>query len=284
MGTEIKIITDVVTVTITGDRPDIGPTYDKFEGWYGTPDVDLGLIKRPGAPGAFAPEQTFPDEAVISIEGQHFAPTRAAGLEMREMLSALYNDGRPVTVVVTDDLRTTRRQCLVAKVDLPWTIHPDFTYSIDMSAADPRRYGATIAQATTLATAGEGLTFPLVFPLDFGEAGVSGRITITNAGITATTSLFEVGNGTMLDGFAIVNVTTGQRLTYLGPVQAGTTVELDANTQTAFINGITPAGRWLASPEWWVVPALSSIEVQFIALGPTTGDPKLSVSTAHAYY
>lgn len=284
MGTKITLIADITTVVITGDRPHEGPTYDKLDNWYGVDNVDLGFVKRPGAPGAFAPDQTFPDEAVISIEGQYFGESRRAGLEMREELTALYNDGRPVLVIVEDDLRTTQRWVSVESVKVPWTIHPDFKYSIDMSAADPRRYADTVVASTTLASAGRGLDFPIRYPIDFGEPGVSGRITVANPGTTETVSTYTVSDGNMPDGFAIVNLTTGQRLTYLGAVVSGTVIELDEATQTAFINGTTPAGRWLSSPGWWTTPPRSSHEVAFIALGPVTGNPKLTAATAPAYY
>lgn len=284
MGTTITLIGDIATVIITGDRPDIGPTYNRFDGWYGLPKVDMGFVKRPGAPGAFAPEQTFPDEALINIEGQHFAPSRPAGIEMRHLITSLYNDGRPITAVVQDDLLTTRREVMVEAVDVPWTIHEEFKYTIDMRAADPRRYGNAVTESTPLAQAGTGLQYPLVYPLSYGVAGVTGRVSITNEGTTETVSLFSVTDGSMPDGFEVVNVTTGQRLVYVGPVSNGDIIELDARTQTAFINGVTPAGRWLSNPEWWTVPAHSVLEVQFLARGAVTGTPKLTHVTAPAYY
>lgn len=294
MGTSITLIADSVTVVITGDRPDVGPTYEKLDGWYGVPGVDLGFVKRPNAPGAFAPVQTFPNEAKVSIEGQHFAPSRTSGIEMRHDLAALYNDGRPVRAIVADDLMTTEREVMVESVEFPWTIHPDFQFTIDMRAADPKRYGTANSVGTGLATPGTGLDFPLLLPsneapnpdlgLDFGEAGVNGRVLITNSGTVETVSTFTVTGGSMPDGFALVNVTTGQRITYLGPVAAGTTLELDSRTQTAFINGSTPAGRWLMSPQWWAVPSRSTLEVAFLALGPVTGAPRLTATTAPAFY
>ncbi|MFM9587231.1 hypothetical protein ACKI11_47015, partial [Streptomyces caniscabiei] len=88
--------------------------------------------------------QTFPDATAISIEGQYVGASRADGLAMRERLAALYNDGRPVQMTVADDLRTTTREVLVAGISLPWTIHQEFKFSIDMQAADPRRYEAEV--------------------------------------------------------------------------------------------------------------------------------------------
>lgn len=306
MGTTITLVADVVSVVITGDRPDLGPVYDKLDGWYGVDNVDTAFVRRPGAPGAFAPEQTFPGAATISIEGQSlgtpYGKTRREAMQLREDMTALYNEGRPITMIVDDDLRTTRREVAVAAVKLPWTIHPDFTYAIDLEAADPRRYGELAVVSTALASPGTGLELPfdevngrgLALPsnetpnpdlgIDFGTAGVDGRVVIVNDGNTETISTYTVSGGTMTGGFAIVNVASGERLTYLGDVASGTTVVIDSSTRTAFINGSTPASRWLSSPAWWSTPPRSTQEVAFLALGATSGAPRLDVATAPAFY
>ncbi len=284
MGTTITLTAGTTVIVITGDGVYTGCTYDKLEGWYGVDQVDLALVPRPNAPGAFAPVQTFPDARVISIEGDYFGSSRADALQMRENLAALYNDGRPITMTVADDLRTTSREVLVAAVAFPWTIHQEFEFSIDMSAADPRRYGAEATGGTLLAAPGTGYSWPAVWPADWGTIGVNGKVVIANGGNTETISRFVVSGGEMPDGFVIVNVTTGERLTYVGPVTAGTTITLDTKTRAAFINGTGPGSRFLASPQWWAVPPRSSVEVQFLARGPVVGSPRLDHYTAPAFY
>lgn len=284
MGTIITLDAGDLTVVITGDGVYSGCTYDRFDNWYGIDGVDLAFVKRPNAPGAFAPTQTFPDERMISIEGSYFGSSRADGLDMRERLAALYNDGRPILVTVEDDLRISTREVLVASVVFPWTIHPEFEFTIDFGAADPRRYGEVVLASTTLAQPGGGLTFPIVFPVDFGTIGVNGRLTIANPGNTETISKFVVHDGEMPDGFVIVNVTTGERLTYVGPLVVGTVITLDSATRTALINDSGPGSRFMASPEWWSIPKRSSIEIQFLSRGAVIGTPKLDVYTARADY
>lgn len=287
MGTIITYSTlaGVPLLVITGDGVYSGCTYNRLDNWYGVDNVDLGLVKRPGAPGAFAPSKTDPGEKVVSVEGSFFGSTRAAALQMREDLTALYNDGEPIRMTVADDLRTTSRQVLVESVTFPWTIHPEFDFSIDLTAEDPRRYGASVNVGTALATAGTGLTWPVVWPVSWGTVGVTGRVTIDNLqGNTETLPSFLVSGGEMPDGFEIVNVTTGERIPYVGPLVAGTTISLDANTRTALINGTGPGNRYLSSPQWFGVPKRSAIEVQFLARGAVTGSPRLDVYTAPAFY
>lgn len=286
MGTTITLTAGTLVVVITGDGVYSGCTYDVFEGWYGVTNVDLGLVPRPNAPGAFAPEQTFPGEKAISIEGQYFGATRADALLMKENLSALYNDGRPIIMTVEDDLRTTTREVLVESVALPWTIHREFDFTIDATADDPRRYDPSTASSvsTGLAAPGTGLVWPVVWPVNWGTIGVDGKVSVSNPGNTETMSTYTVTGGDMPDGFVVVNVDTGERLTYVGPVAAGTSVTLDTATRTALINGTGPGSRYLAAPEWWVVPARTTMRVQFLARGPVTGTPTLTVATRPAYY
>lgn len=285
MSTDITLSGDGLTVVITGDRPFEGLTYDRIDGWYDLPDVDLDFEKRPGAPGAFAPMQAFPGEATISIEGDYFGSTRADALLMRETLLELFNNGKPLTMAVADDLRTTRREVMVANIDIPFTIHPDFTYKVDLKAADPRRYGDAQTVATPLASSvGIGLDLPLTLPLVLGSTPVDGRLSIANPGNTDTVTSFTVRDGSMPDGFVLVNVATGQRLTYVGPVVSGTTVTLDTRMRAAFVNDLYPGSRYLSAPEWWAVPKRKTLAVQFLARGPVTGNPTLYATTSPAYY
>lgn len=284
----------IAGIPITGTGVFDGFTYDKLDGWYGVPPVDARLMKRPNQPGAFAADRTTPPEATISVEGQYFGSSEVDALKARERLLSIYSDGRPVIMRVDDALRTTARTVLVAAVDIPWTFRNEFKWTIDMKAPDPRRYGAALLVSNTLALAGSGLVLPTVdspasgldfdFGVDFGTTPNDGRITIVNVGGTETTTTFVVRNGSMPDGVDIVNVATGERLSYIGPIVAGTTLEFDPRTQAVFVNGTNPAGRYLPNPDWWVVPAGGSVEVQFLARGPVTGTPTLDATTSPAFY
>lgn len=283
MGATITLTTSRDSLVITGMGVFDGPTYDKLEGWYDVA-TSLRFEKRPSSPGDFAPVRSFADAAPISIEGQYFAPTRADAIAMRERLSGLYDDGLTILMEVADELRTTTRWVSVESVSFEWTAREEIVFAIDVRAPDPRRYGPAQSSSTGLAQPGEGLELPLETPVDFGTAATDGRVTVTNAGNTATVHRVEVSGGEMLDGFVIVNVDTGQRVTYVGPLAAGTSVVVDFDARTAFVNNTAPAGRYLSAPEWWEVPAGSSRTLQLLARGAVTGSPVMTVTTASAYY
>jgi hypothetical protein len=55
-------------------------------------------------------------------------------------------------------------------------------YSIQMLAADPRRFGAEMTQSTLLPSSVGGLSFPCSFPLTFDAVSISGQVSLTNSG------------------------------------------------------------------------------------------------------
>jgi hypothetical protein len=127
---------------------------------------------------------------------------------------------------------------------------------------------------------------PLDFPLDFGDIPSSGRVTIVNDGNAGAVTTLKVRDdtGQMVDGFTIVNVDTGETLTYVGTVTQGTVVTLDPTTRQAYVNDVNPVGRFLPSPEWWETPPMSTTTLQFLANGVVTGTPILRAETAAANY
>lgn len=273
-------------VSFTGTGVYQGFTYDKFEGWKGIENVDLGIVRRPNQPGSFIRQKTDPGERVVSIEGQFFGADEASAELARELLVSLYSDGRDVPLTVTDSLRATTRMVKVAAVKVPWTPHKEFSFTIDMTAADPKRYATPVVVSNTLAVPGSGLDFDfgLDFPLDFGTTPNDGRLIITNLGDTETTTTFVVRGGNMPDGAEIVNLATTERLVYIGPIMNGDFVEFDPRVQAAFINGTNPAGRFTPNPAWWSIAPKASVEVQFLARGAVTGAPVLEATTSPAYY
>lgn len=127
---------------------------------------------------------------------------------------------------------------------------------------------------------------PLDFPLDFGDTPSDGRVTIDNPGNASAVTTFKVSDpgGSMTGGFTLVNVETGETLTYIGTVTQGTVITLDPVTRQAYVNDVNPVGRFLPSPQWWETPPDSTTTVQFIANGAYTGTPNLRAETAAANY
>lgn len=296
MPATVTLASDDDVLIFTADEPwGGGPTFDEVEDWDELPEVPIDATKRPEAIGDYLPAQTYPRGARPGIEGQWYASSVVQARRNRERLMAFYNDGRPITMIVADELRTTSREVLVASIDAPWTHLPYFDFTIDTMAEDARRYGPRSILTTGLPRPGSGLRLPsdgatgtgLDFGttgLDLGTLGDDGRIVVRNDGNAETPLELTVAGGSMPDGFEVVEVETGRRIPYVGPVVSGTSVTLDTHTEAAYINGTTPASRFLASPEWYQLPRRSTRTYAFVARGAVMGTPTLTVASAPAYY
>lgn len=162
--TYIRITTDTDTIVFTGDDIAAGYIYDNvsLDAWYSTPDVTMETEARPNAHGDYSPDQTYATAASIPFQGQFFGADRLAAAVARNRLAGLYNDGKRVTVQVVDPLMTTTRTGYLRGVDIPWTPHQQLTWSFELYAPDPRRYGATQTLGPVgLPSASSGLVWPL---------------------------------------------------------------------------------------------------------------------------
>lgn len=296
MPSKVTLASDTDVLVFSADNPWNGlPTFDRLIDWDEVPEVDVEATKRPDAIGDYLPQQTYPRGARPGIEGQWYSRTVKEARAARERLMGFYNDGRPITMIVEDELRTTRRVVQVARIKAPWEHRPFFDFTIDTMCEDARRYGPTVTATGGLAKPGSGLLLPSnealglgldfgTMGLDFGTVGDDGRITITNDGNAETPIVMTVTGGTMLGGFDLVEVETGRRIPYVGDVLAGQIITIDTDRETAYIGDSTPAGRYLAAPQWFQLPRKASRTIAFVPRGVTSGAPTLTVATAAAYY
>jgi hypothetical protein len=137
---------------------------------------------------------------------------------------------------------------------------------------DPVKYGPESTVTTGLPTPGGGLEYPLGDPggaLYYGALGTLGRVTLTNEGTADTWPVFEV-SGTLVDGFQLRRIDTGDVLQYDRVVPAGTTVTIDCRTGAVLIDGVSDGSTYLTRDDFFSVPARGSCEVQFSAVSTGT--------------
>lgn len=289
METVIEITTGYDTLTMTGtDVWGNGWIYDNdtLDAWFKLAPVAVKLNKRPNAHGTYLPDQLFTEEHRTSIVGQYFGATVLDAAQARNRLTALFNDGRPVMITVTDDLGATSRVGLVIEASPEWEPDTHFRFTLTIAAADPRRYGTMRDASTGLATPGSGLVWPLgTNPAafwDWGTEGATGRTSFTNYGNTSTYPVLLVGEGGSLpEGFVITEIETGRQLTYSRST-SGQIVRLDTRTRRVTINGGDVTGG-LTRREWFEVPANTTRTYHLAALGAVVGAPRLEISGADAY-
>ena len=139
-----------------------------------------------------------------------------------------------------------------------------FGFLLQWRCPDPLRYGTPRTITTALPSPGGGLAYPLTYPLDYGAAGITGRLELTNAGSAPAPILFAVTGG-LEQGYEIS--AAGQRLTYPVPVPAGQVIELDTAAGSVLVEGTASRRGNLSAADWMQVPRLGGLTVQFTSLG-----------------
>lgn len=258
--------------------------FSDLSDWYSGSNSKTDIRENPEGDGAFDIDREWRSSLPMSIEGWCEAGSWATAeriiLRMRSNLI-------PKTMrdmEVTSPAGITARKVSIRRLQIRENpAEGAFDFGVDVVATDPSMYGPAVVTSTGLPTISGGLAFPLSFPLDLGDAGDPGRLTTANPGSSDAFTDFEVTGGTIQDGFAIVNVTTGRRLVYDTPLLAGQIIYFDSRTSEVYVGSPeNDVASNLTTREWWAVPPATSYDVQFEALGAVTGTPILTARTRPA--
>ncbi|MGW5582786.1 phage distal tail protein [Streptomyces sp. NPDC003857] len=142
------------------------------------------------------------------------------------------------------------------------------TWSVLVTAADPRRYGVNLQTGTVgLPTSTGGLTPPLTPPLTSTAVTVSGEITAANQGTFETRPVFTI-TGPVTGPQIITQMPDGtiRFLIYTDSLLDGDQLVIDTDAKTCILNGSASRRRYLTVPSGWpVIPAGSETSIQFRA-------------------
>lgn len=281
-----------VTATIGGitfsSDPNVSP-YSLDEqalgGWFSSAPVKTQPDDRATTDGVFEVDQFHFGARPIIISGLYTASMdEAVAFSDYRRLAGLLASGIPQTLTVADPFVT--RQSKVMLFGSGSTLSPIVnglaTYVIQFLAFDPVKYGLPVSQVIGLPTAGGGLEYPLHSPsgaLYYGANGTLGRITLTNMGTAEAWPTFLV-TGELTLGFFIQQLATGQVIRYDRIVPAGSTVSIDSRTGVVLIDGLSDGSTYITRDEWFSVPAMSSVDVQFNAIGGSSGTPQLTATVS----
>jgi len=251
------------TVTLAGIVLDVddGTSFRVVEslvGWDDAPGVRSGMVARAGQDGAWDATGNF-SERVVEIVGFVQEPTMVAARAVARQLSAL----RPQSVhtfVVAESAAPasalSARVRVTVGVKPVWVDDMSFGFTLQVTAPDMLRYGAVTFGSASLSAAsgGAGLTYPLVYPRDYGvAAGVTpGAVTVSNTGTAQFWPVLRI-DGPVTN--PVVTASTGSWLRYTGSLLAGQWLDIDLGARTVLLNGqvshrfkVTGGGDWLAVP------------------------------------
>lgn len=142
------------------------------------------------------------------------------------------------------------------------------TYSVMVTAADPRRYSTTLqSDITFLPSTSGGLTPPVTPPLTSSAVTVSGEIDAENEGDFETRAVFTITGPAdspqiltqMPDGSVVF-------LNYTDVLVSGDSLVIDTDAKTCVLNGVVSRRRYLVTPTGWpTIPAGEQVSFQFRA-------------------
>jgi len=225
------------------------------EGW-DSPDVRSEYTERESDHGAWASPVYFGGRP-ITLTGTIEAQSRAALQGAAEQLYAAASLSDTTLTVWEDTPKqaTVRRS---GKILLKYVSDRVATYSVIVTAADPRRYSTVLQTGTTaLPSTTGGLTFPITFPIAFSATTVSGQINATNTGSMDTRPVLTIaGPVTAPVVSALYADGTVRQLIYSLDLGAGDVLVIDTDARTVILNGSTSRRRFMTvSGGWPTIPA-----------------------------
>ncbi len=188
---------------------------ESLTGW-GSPKSTLTTTQKPRDHGGWN-SQAYLTPRVIALGGTIYAPTSGLLAAARHQLNAAVSlSSANLSVLEYGETLS----CQVARQDevlygdeaANWT-----TFSIQLVAADPRRYGSTISVSTGLPSQSGGDTWPDTYPDSWPATVVSGVASINNPG----------------------NISSPVVLRIDGPVTGPIVTHVSSNTQLVFSSSLT---------------------------------------------
>jgi len=237
--------------TIDGDGVEWWVT--KEDGWSSGPGIRLELADRPQRDGSFdAP--SFRAARVITLEGTAVAPDEDARERAKDRLAAVLADGSVLGELSVQERTVVRRASvrLSAGSKVSDTTPVSFDWSLQLTAPDPLRYGFDVHELSCgLPQPGPGITFPVAFPLAFGEP-VGGTMAAANAGTATTWPLWTVTGPCTQP--VIRNDSTGEQLAFSLSLAEGDVLTVDAAARTVFLGGASRRAALLPRSSWFGLP------------------------------
>lgn len=249
-----------------------------LDGWEDLPAPRNASQPRLGGHGRFS-APVWSDERVIVVTGGCSTPAERDVL-LRELQAVMTLSGSSLTEPLTIDNAgrrlTVGAQLTRFKPSMSTWSSGYFHWAAEWVCPDPLRYSDPIALPATFPTRAGGLQYPLYTDgaggilgyLDYGAPSATGRVTLTNPGTADVPVLLQVTGPIPPQGFDVIQVGSGKRLTFEDPVGEGSILVMDGATGAVVIDGNADRAGRLTWRDWPIVPAGGSVELLFSPRGP----------------
>ncbi|GAB2859350.1 hypothetical protein GCM10022221_68670 [Actinocorallia aurea] len=236
------------------------------DGWSSSASVRATYEDKTLGDGAWSAPGAWGSRS-ITLSGHCVAPSREAMLRAKDRAKAAVSV-RDLTALSVAEAHMTRYADvrLTDKIDIKDDGSVAFTWTLPLTAADPRRYGAPVPSEAGLPYRGpiEGYTFSRTFPYRFQttayDPGSSGRIFFPQAGdFDRTPAKFTI-HGPIIRP-SIGHLQSGRTLTFDLELDWTSYLDVDLGNGSVLLNGQSSRANTLVDGSAWflLVPGLNEI-------------------------
>ena len=247
----------------TVDAQGVAWNLQTLEGW-DSPDVRAEFTEREADHGAWA-SPVYLGSRPITLGGTILAPSQA----LLETAMDQLRTAAGLTDTLLTVWETTPKQAAVRRSGKPllqYLTDTQASFSVLVTAADPRRYSTTLSTGTTaLPSTTGGLTFPATFPITFSATAVAGSISAVNAGNFDTRPVLTITGPVVAPSIsALYPDGTVRQIIYSLDLASGDVLTIDTDARTVLLGGSVSRRRFLTvSSGWPTIPAGAAVTYQF---------------------
>ncbi len=239
---------------------------DSEQGWSSSPPIRPTSDDKSGADGSWS-GPGFYGARVVELSGVAIAADRLSMLRAKDRIKAAVQPRTPMTLTVAEAHLTRIAQVRLSDaVEITDAGARAFRWSLAVSAADPRRYGASVvAQWTGLpATSTSGRTYPRTYPVLYGgsSSGGSGSVYIVQEGDYDQTPATVTFAGPVSSP-QVAHAESGRSLTFAITLGDDETLAVDLGKRTAMLNGSASRISTITAASAWFMLAPGTNELQF---------------------
>lgn len=239
---------------VLGDTDAYGVRWSltKFDGWSGSPGTTLELQQRARGHGATGTEPFVPAR-IMTLGGLIHAPNLTALEDAFDRLNEAITLDERLMIVAE---RARLRNCMVARqgevITDPITDVLG-SYSILVSARDPRKFGDLITVSTPLPSSSGGRTYPATYPITYTGVSETGVVRLTNTGNTQAPVWLRVDGPIPAGGWTVTHIGKKQALTFATSLAltSGEFVTVDMDRREVLAQGQAARAGYVTSRGWF---------------------------------
>ena len=221
---------------------------EDIKGW-GSSSGTLTPVQKPRQDGAWG-GQSYRKPRSIVLTGSCVAPTAALATDALDRLNDADSlDDTTLTISESGISRwaTVRQDGEVLPV---WMGATAFSYSIQLVAVDPRKFGTAVSGTTGLPLTSGGLTIPYTVPYSINSTVVSGQVSLFNPG-NQTGPVSLTINGPITAPI-VTHVGSGLALVFASSLSLGASefLTVDMARREVLAQGQSSRNQWITSRGW----------------------------------